>query len=150
MKREIFLDLDGTLLNTSERHYRAFIDVLSHLKLRNVLSKEDFWNMKRTGKKTIYLLPVKNPRDYNRQFSEEWLKCLEKKAYLKLDELFRGSTDVLSILKPEFDLVLLTMRQNVKNLFSGNRSVQMEITIFLERHEVHSHNPPDSLVAGIQ
>ena len=41
----IFLDLDGTLLDTSERHYKVYKDILDSKGLKSH-EKEDFWDLK--------------------------------------------------------------------------------------------------------
>jgi len=117
MKRKIFFDLDDTLIDTSERHYRVYNDILELLRLPNKLSKEQFWNMKRDGKKTLTLLPDNSAQSYGREFSNKWLEKVEEKEYLNYDRLCPKSLYVLSALECKFDLLLVTMRRNERNLF---------------------------------
>lgn len=111
----IFLDLDGTLLDTSERHYQVYKDILSAKGIKRLL-KKDFWRMKRSGIKTRNILPKHLPEETKNRFEEEWLEEIEKKDYLKFDKVFPGTMAVLSDLSIEYDLILVTLRNNIENL----------------------------------
>lgn len=111
----IFLDLDGTLLDTSERHYQVYKDILSSKGIKRFL-KKDFWRMKRSGIKTRDILPKHLPEETKNRFEEEWLEEIEKKNYLKYDKVFPGTMEVLSDLSKEYDLILVTLRNNIENL----------------------------------
>lgn len=116
----IFLDLDGTLLDTSGRHYKLYRDILDKRRLSNSKSKlspEKFWKMKRTGIKTRDILPDYLSDKNIASFEDEWLQKIEKRSYLQYDKLFPGIKDTLSYLNREFDLVLVTLRNNTENLY---------------------------------
>ena len=113
----IFLDLDGTLLDTSPRHYKLYQDILNKKGVsESKVSLEKFWNMKRAGIKTRDILPASFPEEVIVSFEEEWLQKIEKKSYLQYDEPFPKTEKVLSCLNKEFDLVLVTLRNNTENL----------------------------------
>lgn len=116
MKDKIFLDLDGTLIDTSERHYVVFRDILKSYKIPIYISKDYFWNEKRGGRKTIELLPKGLPCGLIKKFSKEWINSIEKKEYLKCDKAFPGMKSILSNLYKKRDLILVTLRNNKKNL----------------------------------
>lgn len=116
MKQTIFFDLDGTLIDTSERHYRVYKDILDFYRISNSLSKEDFWNQKRRGRRTVELLPENSSKEFQQKFIDEWLKRIEDRNYLKYDSILRESLDILSKLKDKDDLVLTTLRNNKENL----------------------------------
>lgn len=117
MKQAIFFDLDGTLIDTSGRHYKVYSDILEFYGIPNTLSKKEFWNHKRNGRKTVELLPEGFPEDHIRAFTKEWLKRIEDKVYLNHDVLLAESLDVLSVLNDKADLTLVTLRNNSENLF---------------------------------
>jgi phosphoglycolate phosphatase len=115
----IFLDLDGTLLDTSWRHYKLYKDILemkSPIDKESVLSKEKFWHMRRIGKKTRDILPESLPDEIITSFEEEWLQKIEKKSYLRYDETFPWVKNILSDLSIEFNLILVTLRSSTENL----------------------------------
>lgn len=113
----IFLDLDGTLLDTSQRHYMLYSDLLDKM-FPNILkhSLPQFWNLKRSGTKTRDILHPSLPNGILTCFEEEWMHKIEKKSYLQYDKLFPGIKSVLQRLNREFDLVLVTLRSNRDNL----------------------------------
>ena len=80
------------------------------------LSPEKFWSMKRRGIKTHDILPASLSDEVIVSFEEEWVQKIEKKSYLQYDELFPGIKNVLSDLNKEFDVVLVTLRNNTENL----------------------------------
>lgn len=115
----IFLDLDGTLLDTSLRHYKLYRDILDKKELSDSESKlppEKFWKMKRAGIKTRDILPLSFSEEVIASFEEEWLQKIEKKSYMQYDELFPGIKNTLYCLNKEFDLILVTLRNNRENL----------------------------------
>ena len=115
----IFLDLDGTLLNTSKRHYKLYKDILNEKIPQNgepKFSPQKFWSMKREGIKTRDILPTPLSNEIITSFEDEWLQKIEKKSYLQYDESFPGMKNILSDLNKEFDLILVTLRNNTENL----------------------------------
>lgn len=113
----IFLDLDGTLLDTSTRHYKLYNDILDKKGAsKSILSAEKFWSMKQAGVKTRDILPEFFSEESISSFEKEWLQKIEKKDYLQQDKLFPGIKDILFYLNKEFDLVLVTLRNNTENL----------------------------------
>jgi len=109
------MDLDGTLIDTSERHYRVYRDILKSFGVPINLSKEEFWRLKRNGKKTVDLLPNDVSKD---AFQLEWIKRIENREYLKFDEMFSGGFETLTQLKElGHKIILVTLRQRKDNLF---------------------------------
>ncbi|NLH39958.1 MAG: HAD family hydrolase [Elusimicrobia bacterium] len=119
MKNEtnnIFFDIDGTLIDTSERHYRIYKDILYSYGIQKIFSKRKFWNQKREGKKTVEIIYKKSFKQLKKNFAHDWLTKIEDRKYLKFDKLFSGCLNVLSDLKKTNDLIFVTMRNNKKNL----------------------------------
>jgi len=116
MKRTIFFDLDDTLIDTSERHYKVYTDILDFYGIHNTLSKEEFWEQKRNGKKTAKILPKNSSKKFIQKFINEWLIRIEEKRYLEYDILLPESMNILSILGDKADLILVTLRNNKENL----------------------------------
>jgi phosphoglycolate phosphatase len=113
----MFFDLDGTLIDTSERHYKVYKDILGLHRVSTVLSKREFWEQKRMGRTTVGLLPKNSPRTLIKSFDEEWFERIERLEYLRYDKLLPQSLDVLSALKERNELILVTLRHNKETLF---------------------------------
>lgn len=114
MKQVIFFDLDGTLIDTSHRHYMVYKDILDFHKIPNTLLEEEFWSQKKTGRKTAEFLPISE--EFSQEFMSDWLRRIEDRTYLKYDTLFLETPDVLSKLR-KYNLVLVTLRNDKQNLF---------------------------------
>ena len=162
----LFFDLDGTLLDTSERHYRVYKDILSLYKVSNILRKEEFWNRKRNGVKTVELLRRKTSEKLVQKFTEEWFKRIENKKYLSHDNLLQENVDILSTLSNKDNLVLITLRNNKDNLFWQLKSLKLDkyfkeiliasssslnSKIFLIKHylkKCHGNNIDNNIIIG--
>jgi phosphoglycolate phosphatase len=113
-ERIIFLDLDGTLIDTSERHYQVYCKLTDILDLKDSLEKAEFWKLKRDRISTVEILAETDP-EVLEKFSKLWIDNIEKRNNLVYDKLFSETEYLLSELREE-RLVLLTMRQNITNL----------------------------------
>ena len=113
-KKNIFLDLDETLIDTSERHYQVYYDIMNLLNLKDHLNKDEFWKLKRNGISTVELINETDPYILQK-FSKLWIENIEKKEYLLYDRPFRETFDLLSELRKE-RLILVTMRNNREHL----------------------------------
>jgi len=110
MKKIIFFDLDGTLLNSSLRYHRIHKEICLLLQIEP-MSEVEYWSCKRKklkekeilqrcglGNKTSTLL-------LNRRKD-----ILESENYLLLDKLHTGVALVLDQLKVNYSLVIVTFR----------------------------------------
>jgi phosphoglycolate phosphatase len=113
-KRNIFLDLDETLIDTSERHYQVYCDIINVLNLKEQVNKEEFWKKKRQGFSTVEIIGDIDNRT-SMEFSKLWVENIERRKYLVYDKLLDNTLDLLSKLTKE-KLIVLTMRNNRKNL----------------------------------
>ena len=53
----LFLDLDGTLLDVTRRHYATYVDVLESAEMRGVpIPPKEYWVLRREGKPPEELL----------------------------------------------------------------------------------------------
>lgn len=112
--RNIFLDLDGTLIDVSEKYYRVYADFMKQERREQFLSKERFMRLKRQGKRNSALF--KDKRMLMR-YEAFFLKNIEREHYLRHDRMFRFSLRVLEKLrKPGVRLFAVTLRRNKKNL----------------------------------
>lgn len=115
MKINIFFDLDGTLIDASERLYKLFIDLIPYCKL----TKQEYWSLKRQNikHKTIIENFCSN---YNfDDFESKWLNNIENINYLSYDKIFDDTINILQYLtlSKKYNLYLLTARQSKENLY---------------------------------
>lgn len=109
----IIFDLDGTIIDSSERLYRLFQDLI----LDSNLSKEDYWRLKRNKVNHQMILRRYFP-DYDfGVFNEQWMRLIESEEYLTMDRNYPNTVDVLDALFGSYNLVLLTARQSKEELY---------------------------------
>lgn len=115
-KKQIIVDLDGTLLDNKFRHYACYADILNSLGM-NVLTIEEFWNLKRQAQPVYSVLEKTNAQSKVKKFTDEWLDGIENNKYLEKDLVHDGVFDVLNFLKEKnFYLALVTMRNDRQRL----------------------------------
>ena len=103
----IIFDLDGTLIDSSERLYELF----QFLVPESTLSKEKYWELKRNGISHKQILERYFPEQQFEKFDSLWRKLIEEKEFLKLDCIYSDTIDILNLLEAK-RLVLLTARQS--------------------------------------
>ncbi len=109
MKPLCILDLDGTLLDCSRRHYQCYLDIVTELD-RRAWSYQDYWRMKREARSLSRILDSTD-HELLKTYSERWLELIESPDKLRLDQPFPGVVDKLREWKGRGLLVLATMRR---------------------------------------
>lgn len=109
----IIFDLDGTLIDSSERLYRLF----QRLVPESGFTKEKYWELKRDKINHQMILEKYFPQYDFDAFNRKWLKMIELPEYLKMDIIYPDTVDVLKQLSANNHLVLLTARQSRIGLF---------------------------------
>lgn len=119
MKKKIFFDLDGTLLDSSDRLYNLFCDLIPECKF----SKEEYWNFKRN--KINHEMIIKNhfPNYDFDEFNTNWLNLIETEKYLNFDKLYDFT---LNLIKDLDNIYLLTARQSKEQLFNELERLQIK------------------------
>ncbi|MBI4122972.1 MAG: HAD family hydrolase [Parcubacteria group bacterium] len=113
--RNIFFDLDGTLIDVSEKYYRVYMDFVKQEGLKPFFSKEKFLRLKRKGASNSSMFKDKKMLARYESF---FLENIERERYLKYDKMFSFSLRVLKKLrKLGFRIFVVTLRRNRKNLF---------------------------------
>lgn len=106
-------DLDGTLIDSSERMYRLFCDLIPACSL----TKNEYWNYKRNKINHKKLIEMLYPQVSFEEFNDRWMPLIEEKKYLDMDRDYPDTLDVLSEMKGNGNtLYLLTARQSKKSL----------------------------------
>jgi phosphoglycolate phosphatase len=127
-KRVIFFDLDGTILDVSERNYQVYKNILKKYN-RKFLSKKVYLELKRNRTPIQEILKKTNADDIIKQFKKEWDDLIEKEEYLKLDKISQNRKFFLLKLKKKYSLILVTLRHNQDALYYQLREKKL-INIF--------------------
>lgn len=105
----IFFDLDGTLLDSRERLYLLFQNLVPESKL----SFEEYWSLKRNKITHREILEIQFC--YSNQaiklFEENWMQKIELPEWLAFDKPFEGLNNFLRDLGKRYNLYVITARQ---------------------------------------
>lgn len=109
----IFLDFDGTLIDSRQRLYQLF----QRLVPCSTFNFDEYWELKRNGISHQLILNNHFPnKDYD-LFMVHWMKLIETKEYLDLDIPIQGVSSYLANLRARGDDVyLVTSRQFVSGV----------------------------------
>lgn len=108
----IIFDLDGTLIDSSERLYQLF----QYLIPQSTLTKSEYWNYKRNKIGHQQILEERFSSIDFIAFNKRWLDLIETEEYLALDKCYPDTIESLEHLSISSSLYLLTARQSEKNL----------------------------------
>jgi len=109
--KTIALDLDGTLIDVSERDYRIYADILLRLGY-SPISKDEYWPLRRNITDIHYILSLSglvSEEDVS-AFLKERKALMEAWSYLRIDKPFDDVKETLSRLNKEYNLIILTKR----------------------------------------
>ncbi len=112
MRRNIFLDLDGTLSDPRKRLYELFKELISEAKF----TFEEYWDIKRKRMNQDTLLRTYfNFNDERiKDFKKNWLLKVEEELRVDLDEPFENVSTLLASLSATNDLYIVTARQKAE------------------------------------
>ncbi len=111
----LIFDLDGTLLDTSTRHFTVYETVTKQFN-STVLDKDAYWQLKRRNTPWPQILAASaiDPNQ-SQAFLAKFIALIEQIDMLKLDELFPFSLPCLERLSAH-QLYLVSLRRNEANL----------------------------------
>jgi phosphoglycolate phosphatase-like HAD superfamily hydrolase len=109
---KVFFDLDGTLSDVRQRHYRVYSDSV-HVLGGQPLPMTTYWQLKRDNMAWPMVLE-RSGVNGNRspEFLDAFVARIERPDYLKLDELFSGSLHTLAAIAPRFSRYLVSLRRH--------------------------------------
>lgn len=110
----VIFDLDGTLIDSSERMYKLF----SHLVPQSKFTKEIYWGLKRDKVNHKMLLERFFPEINFEIFNDNWMSLIEVEKFLIFDQIFQDTLPVLKELYLTNALYLLTARQSRDGLLN--------------------------------
>ncbi len=111
----VFFDLDGPLLDVSERYYRVHREIVAGHPVP-ALGKEEFWEMKRRQVPVDALVAGADPALTPAQYREKWLERIERPEFLAYDRVVPGALEVLRTLQERHALYLVTLRRDGETL----------------------------------
>jgi phosphoglycolate phosphatase len=111
----IFFDLDGPILDASERYFRVHQDIIEQYGGRS-MDKETYWQFKRDRRPLSTLLGMIGFNASEQIYRMQWVRKIELLKYLQHDTVIHGAREQLEKLKQHHTLILVTLRQRPANL----------------------------------
>jgi phosphoglycolate phosphatase len=115
-KPKIFIDLDGTILDISEKAWRVYRDIMKE-NGRKYVSKKLYLSFGKNGAPIKKIIQKSGDGSIYGTFIKEWKKKIENADYLVLDKLPGARRKMLSWLSENFEVVLITLRSLPKSTF---------------------------------
>ncbi len=112
----IYFDLDGPILDVSDRYYRVHKDICERLSIKNALTKEEYWSKKRDRTPIHILLDCLKSDNLVFSYNENWISEIEKDSMLKHDKIFPYAKDILEYLSNKYALFLVTFRRRKESV----------------------------------
>lgn len=114
IKKNVAIDLDGTLLDSSRRHTVLLKEILKNQNIE--LNTSDYMTYKRIGGSTKdYLINKGIDSKITNEICNKWVNNIENIRLLKLDKLYKDSKEFLEKYYKKYNLILITGRSNKKN-----------------------------------
>jgi phosphoglycolate phosphatase-like HAD superfamily hydrolase len=130
-ERWLFLDLDGPVLDVSQRYYQVHRDVLERFGGWPFPLKA-YWEAKRTlVPETEILMRAGLSREAAAEAAAERLRRIEDPQYLKLDQPWPWMADVLEELEGLGRLALVTLRHHQDRL--DRQVIHLGLSLYFER-----------------
>ena len=122
----IFLDLDGTLLDVSNRHFEVYAFTVEQFG-GTPLSKRAYWQLKRckTGWPQLLARSGLAPHVLS-PFHDVFVERIEAPQMLAKDQLFVGTRSSLRELSSTHSLSLVTLRRSRANLMDQLRDLDLQ------------------------
>lgn len=114
--KQIFLDLDGPLLESKERHYHCYRSILERFGFKPI-GIDEYWEKKRALVNRWDLLNMSGAEVIYDDYLAAWLTMIESPDMLALDKVQEGAVECLCSWKEQgIELTLVTMRKNKQAL----------------------------------
>jgi len=112
---QVFLDLDGPILDVSYKYWRVHRDVLVDL-VKPYLSKDEYWHLKRTRTPVPDILARVGAQEITDEYTRMRIARIETPEYLNYDRVWPGVREALVALARDHRLVLVTLRRSAEAL----------------------------------
>ena len=110
----IYFDLDGPILDVSERHFYVHKLICLELGIDSKLKPEIYWQKKRKNIQLFDLLNTREEKIIN-QYKKLWIENIEREQYIYKDRIFPFVKESLETIYKKYCLVLVTLRMK-KNI----------------------------------
>lgn len=114
---QIYLDLDGPILDVSRRYYAIYSDLLNRAGYRP-LDQASYWSLKRLSFQESAIVGHSCPSGFVEDYLVERQNLIEDPAYLSLDNPHSGVLQHLENWRETHELTLVTLRRNYQSLVS--------------------------------
>ena len=118
MRKRIFTDFDGPIMDVSERYYQVYLHCLEKIRnpkqLINILSKSEFWELKRSQvpEKEIATISGFEDEEMAIAFAHLRRNIVHTEPYFKYDRLIENAVKALEKAQhADIDLAVITMRR---------------------------------------
>lgn len=105
----LFFDLDGPILDVSDRYYKAYADSLGCFGYK-ALDKDDYWNLKRAKTPDYDILRLTSCERLLDKFIAKRKFLIEEKNMLKMDSVWADVRETYRRLFKVIPAVLVTLR----------------------------------------
>jgi phosphoglycolate phosphatase-like HAD superfamily hydrolase len=112
---KLFFDLDGTLIDISEKYYRVYEDILAEAGF-STIEKKEYWNAKRQKVPEDQILAMTDAKEFYEQYTKKRVALIESDYYLSDDCLQDGVIEVLKNFSMKYQLILVTLRRSTAQL----------------------------------
>lgn len=108
-KPYIFFDLDGPILDVSEKYFRVYQHVLEKFN-KNSIDKKLFWELKRNREPVDNILDLTNAKTHFMDYKKERNRLIETEEFISYDILQPDCQKILGQLSQKYRLILVTLR----------------------------------------
>jgi phosphoglycolate phosphatase-like HAD superfamily hydrolase len=159
---QIYLDLDGPILDVSARYYAIYSDLLQREGFVP-LDQSSYWSLKRMSFQESAIVAHNCPDNFIEDYLVERQNLIEDPAYLALDRLHPGVLEQLQAWSGSHQLILVTLRRNYQSLaaqlaYSGIRPFLSDVLVGTigcpgwrakkERIESHMRDASNAFIIG--
>ena len=111
----LFWDLDGTIIDVSDKYYNLYKDILDQQGYES-LGKKAYWQAKREATPENEILKLTGAEAFYDKYQDKRISLIESKNYLSFDKVHEGVFQVLEYLSMRFNLILVTLRRSPHQL----------------------------------
>lgn len=122
--QEFFFDLDGPILDVSDKYYRLYADLVRE-QGEIPIPKNEYWEAKRQRIPDAEILGRSHLAKWCEEFRAIRKDRIETTDYLEYDQVWHGISDSLKQLSERFSLFLVTLRSSRNALLWQLRYLQL-------------------------